>query len=272
MTRAGSRVFEALADRAQHASRGDELDVERRVTTQRKRARLGPPPVDLQRFAEHLGIHTIRRVPLATQGRLLAQGGQLVMDVRVTDSPFEQRYTIAHELSHVIIKPERLRLAAATGVVVRPETRHEFAELEDLCDVGAEEILLPRLWFEERLGNLDKASLEVAARIARESACDVDFVVRRAIDLGWRAWLVWWRSEIPGRVRAVPILTYRDKGAAFLAANCDRTPDLVTRALSSDGVHEGVLRLNMFENEVAYRAQVVAVSKDTALSLLLLQA
>jgi hypothetical protein len=131
-------------------------------------------PVDVEVIRSCLGIRrTVGEYDFA--GRIYAEeSGQLIMNLRASDSYERQRFTCAHELIHPAFpgfsRDSRYRLDEQVG-----RNRVGRSEEEYLCDFGAAELLMPAdivkpaysvsrgLGHVERLAQDAEVSLEAAA-------------------------------------------------------------------------------------------------------------
>lgn len=180
------RHFQELLEAAT-AARSPEYARQRRALRRVRHAVLkageGKPPVELPKLAQQLGVSAIRTAPLATAGRLRMTSEGLVVEVDCDLTVFDSQLAVAHELAHVILEGEDLVDRARLGYTPRALDPEGLAELERLCDLAAEEILLPAGWVRDRVG-LARPALSRAQAIADESGCPVTFVVGRLVQLG----------------------------------------------------------------------------------------
>lgn len=113
-------------------------------------------------------------------GRIYAEPtGQLVMDIRETDSPERQHFTEAHELIHPVFPgfetDGRYRLDATMDR--NPENKEE----EFLCDFGAAALLMPRGLVDDEYAV--RRGLADAERLARDAEVSVEAAANRLIAL-----------------------------------------------------------------------------------------
>ena len=74
--------------------------------------RVGPPPVDVERLARQLGVDEIVRAPLVEDGRLERRRGSTRIRLRNDISHQRMRFTIAHELGHLLLSDPASDLVA----------------------------------------------------------------------------------------------------------------------------------------------------------------
>jgi hypothetical protein len=106
------------------------------------------PPVPLDLLASLRGVVAIDEVDMANAGALLPlPGSAFRIQVRAADPPGRRRFTIGHEIAHLLIPAYRdspvTKVDGVTG---------EFGaddEEEYLCDLGASDLLLPESLFRE---------------------------------------------------------------------------------------------------------------------------
>lgn len=115
--------------------------LERQATRLLKLAGIAGPPVPIEELVASLPRVEVRRHPsLPSSGRAQWTGTRWVILVDSSEAKVRQRYSIGHELGHVILHP-----LAAT---VLPDTAKQTAEarLEQACEYFAACLLMPRLW------------------------------------------------------------------------------------------------------------------------------
>ena len=96
-------------------------------------------PVHLHSIAAKLGVSEIRCLDLVEDGRLRREGRQLVIELRSDRGATRKRFTLAHELAHLM-----LDISSSRETVLQqrtPAARH--AEEERLCDAVAAALLMP---------------------------------------------------------------------------------------------------------------------------------
>jgi Zn-dependent peptidase ImmA (M78 family) len=98
------------------------------------------PPTDLAAVCEKLKVPVIESDDLVGSGALVEQNGEFQIIYAPGLSPQRRRFTIAHEIGHLIV--ER---SSQNGV-------RQSGELERLCDVFATELLMPTSTFTEIVG------------------------------------------------------------------------------------------------------------------------
>jgi len=107
------------------------------------------PPTDLDAIAKRLGVREVISADIHADGELRRRGDGYTIVVSSNQSAARRRFTLAHELAHVIVK--RSPSETASG-----------RELERLCDDIAAELLMPASMF-----RVDAGPRPDAARIQR---------------------------------------------------------------------------------------------------------
>lgn len=126
------------------------------------------PPTDLVQVGWRVGVRAISYESFPGSGELhkTRDGYRIVCS---SDQPrVRQRFTVAHELGHVILE--------RTGRGAPRKGR----DVERLCDALAAELLMPRRTFEKRLPN--GVRLMDITRLAREFDTSVTATARRCAD------------------------------------------------------------------------------------------
>lgn len=147
------------------------------------------PPVDLHSVARALGVVRIIFRPLVEEGALLQDHDGLTIVLRRDRHRRRQRFTLAHEIGHILLGGAEVQVASFRSRTVRSDL------VEDLCDDVAAELLFPRHWvrkvFERRRFGLGTVR-------ALSNSCDASLsasTVRLNEVVGWRAALLRWRDE-----------------------------------------------------------------------------
>jgi hypothetical protein len=153
--------------------------IERHADDLRSTAQQDSLPIKPRLIASFVGIKR-RSGPHDFAGRIYAEpSGQLVMDIRETDSEERQHFTEAHELIHAAFPgfetDGRYRLDATM------ERHAENKEEEFLCDLGAAALLMPRNLVENEYAV--RNGLEDAERLARDAEVSVEAAANRLIAL-----------------------------------------------------------------------------------------
>jgi hypothetical protein len=99
-------------------------------------------PVDVRMLASFRGIAAIKEVDQAEAGCIFCDGERLLVQVRGSDSPERQRFTVCHEILHTFFPGFWEERRARTDPTVGNFDRNQLEEY--LCDLGAAELLLPR--------------------------------------------------------------------------------------------------------------------------------
>lgn len=99
------------------------------------------PPVPVEAIAAALPRVVVKRVAgLPSSGRAQWNGAAWVLLVDADEPKVRQRYSLAHELAHVIWHP--------LSAHVLPDTEHALAaeRIEQACEYFAACLLMPRVW------------------------------------------------------------------------------------------------------------------------------
>jgi Zn-dependent peptidase ImmA (M78 family) len=101
------------------------------------------PGMTLAELAKILGVSAIIEEKLPFEGGVFAEGDRLIIKVNSSSVPVRRRFTIAHELGHLIISPGNAQ-SARRCLASNP--------LERACDCVAAELLMP---FHEAMGSVE---------------------------------------------------------------------------------------------------------------------
>src|SRR6266852_7396967 len=106
-------------------------------------------PVDVQMFARYIGIEQLieAEMPDCDGALSVTLGGSYVATVKKGQSPARRRFTLAHEMGHLVVYRSIGRRAPdGDQLCGRAESADERDE-ESLCDTLAAELLMPRMQF-----------------------------------------------------------------------------------------------------------------------------
>lgn len=104
------------------------------------------PPIDHRIIASMRGIARIEQTDIPWAGCLLQEGSDLIVKLRSTDGRRRQRFTAFHEAKHTYFPGFTTVTQYRCDPRTAPPTARD-AGLESLCDLGAAELLFPRLPF-----------------------------------------------------------------------------------------------------------------------------
>lgn len=144
------------------------------------------PPIDLQAIARELGVETISERPMVEDGRLEQRANGTVIYLRHGSRETRQRFTLAHEIGHLILADPNQELVAR-------RMWSGAGREERFCDEFAAALLFPRSWVMRTFGD-QPATLATARAVA--DICNASLsaaVVRLRAVLGWRSSLLQWR-------------------------------------------------------------------------------
>ena len=164
---------------ADNGGRSPQEILEQYAENLRMKAHQDKLPIKPWVIASCVGIKR-RSGPHDFAGRIYAEpSGQLVMDIRETDSEERQHFTEAHELIHPAFAgfdtDGRYRLDATM------ERNAENKEEEFLCDLGAAALLMPRNLVENEYAV--RNGLADAERLAGDAEVSVEAAANRLIAL-----------------------------------------------------------------------------------------
>lgn len=135
-----AQVRDLMPHRALTPSESRQV-LERQATRLLKLAGIAGPPVPVEELVASLPRVEVRRHPsLPSSGRAQWTGTRWVILVDSNEARVRQRYSIGHELGHVIMHP------FATSVLPETDKHSTEARLEQACEYFAACLLMPRLW------------------------------------------------------------------------------------------------------------------------------
>lgn len=132
------------------------------------------PPVNVKMLASLRGIARVEERSQPWDGVLAREKGHFVVGVRASDGLERQRFTVLHEAGHTLLPGfAEARQYRCEG----PKTREE-----QLCDIAAAELLLPRRFFAADLLEADPGLAGVEDLAAAYEA-SLEATALRAVDL-----------------------------------------------------------------------------------------
>ena len=148
------------------------------------------PPIDLVRLARRLGVVQIEVVDLVEEGRLEHVPGNTRILLNRRSSRERQRFTLAHELGHLV-------LAHPDEALTARRTYPDLNDEERFCDSFAASLLLPAQWVVGRFGRAP-ISLYTLRQMATESHTSLAASAVRLNTLaGWNKALMRFRADGP---------------------------------------------------------------------------
>lgn len=240
--------------------RSREAEARRKVQTVMLRVGATGPPINLNDIAARLDVGAIRLVPLSMRGRLMLEGLDIVLEINQELSPLEQRFTIAHELCHLMLDDGRVSKSTAIGRSDRTLSTKDFSELERLCDVGAIEVLMPADWI--RSISLRPPSFDEAVGLAARAEVDFARLAKRLIEEGaWVGRLVWFRLHEGKPVVSKAFPEWEEDFLARMSLIGSET--LVEASLRDGSMQQGNLELQILGESHAFHANCLPVSSGT---------
>lgn len=145
------------------------------------------PPIPVEAIAWTLGVDEIHQVSMVEDGRLVQRNGCTTVFLREETGAARQRFTLAHELGHLLLAEPDEDLEAHRMPPVRFDSEERF------CDQFAASLLLPKRWIEDEFAKAEP-SLGIARNVAGRSGVSLSASMLRLREvLGWKSSLLHWR-------------------------------------------------------------------------------
>lgn len=145
------------------------------------------PPVDLNKVAKLMGVTRIIPRKQVEEGRLERNRAGTLIYVRAGSSFARRRFTIAHEIGHLLLSGDNEALQA-----YRSRTR---TTEERFCDDFAAALLIPSDWVSSQFNHLPR-NLDTVRRLATHASVSLAAAAVRLNEIaGWREALLQWRRE-----------------------------------------------------------------------------
>lgn len=149
------------------------------------------PPIDVVLMAERLGVDAIVETATVEDGRLDHREDRTVITLRPGLSEGRRRFTIAHELAHLLLMDPTAESTAFRSIGHR-------GDAERACDDIAATILLPAAWLATKYRRRTK-NLSTLRHLAHETQTSMSAsLVRLNQVLGWHCSLLRWRLHADG--------------------------------------------------------------------------
>ncbi|SRR6266513_130750 len=139
-------------------------------------------PTPIEEVARHLGIRISRAPSSEFSGLLIRKDGRALIGVNSSEAPVRQRFTIAHELGHFILHPQKdafvdFRKERHEGETKPPRERH--------ADMFAAALLMPRKQLLKDFRRLAKDGYtdQITVALAKQYAVSEDAMRFRLINL-----------------------------------------------------------------------------------------
>lgn len=147
-------------------------------------------PVDVERIALHEGAEVVRGPAKGNEaGFALRDGGRKIIGVNVRNHALRQRFTIAHELGHLVLHPGKpLIMDPAVRVNKRNETSSLGTDFEEIqANSFAATLLMPRHLLSSAVAveaESVRSQGELVERLAKAFEVSQDAMMYRLMNLG----------------------------------------------------------------------------------------
>lgn len=145
--------------------------------------RRGRPGGDLAELARHLGVRVRLERGLSEDGSIATSAWSADVRLRAEARLQRRRFTLAHELGHLVLAEPEVMHAAESIATAR-------LDVERLCDAFAAELLMPRRWLLATYQQRDEG-FDVLDDLARTAEVSLSAAMTRlCIALHWSSSLV----------------------------------------------------------------------------------
>jgi Zn-dependent peptidase ImmA (M78 family) len=153
--------------------------------------RHGPsaPPVDPTKIAESLGARVVKEKAQRGEkaGLVARKGTSIVIGVNAADAPARQRFTIAHEIGHMLLHANEPLIVDERGYALIGELRagEESSPREIEANSFAAALLMPADWVRDALReSIDFSDDDGIAPLARRFNVSQQAMMYRLVNLG----------------------------------------------------------------------------------------
>ncbi|MFC0541938.1 ImmA/IrrE family metallo-endopeptidase [Kutzneria chonburiensis] len=137
-------------------------------------------PINHEIVASMRGVVRIEEAPIPVSGFLSVTADGLVITLRITDSRGRRRFTVFHEVMHTFLPGFGTQVQYRCTPGDQPMTRD--TGLEQLCDLGAAELMFPRRAFTADLAGR-RADLDLVEDLAARYDGSAEATARRVASL-----------------------------------------------------------------------------------------
>ena len=156
-----------------------QVAIRARVRQVLAEAGVGNVPVPFAALFKTMGVRKVRPTAMLLEGALRPAGeSQFDILVREDRHVKRQRFTIAHELGHLLF----YRFAANSKAAQQKAAATAPQEEERLCNVAAEELLMPE-WFVQQAFSASDDALTCVRTVARDCQVSLEAAVIRCSSL-----------------------------------------------------------------------------------------
>jgi Zn-dependent peptidase ImmA (M78 family) len=227
------------------------------------------PPYSLLELLERFGIHSVRERLLDRNARLVLQDGCPIIEVNPLFPRARRRFSIAHEIGHIIVNESAGRH--------RFHISHGCPTEEAYCDRVAEALLAPgealRRFITESKGSrrsMNRICCSAIFDAARVFGLPVDVMVRRVFqDLGlapsqiamiWRREIVENSESLNRSLRVRSVFHSRGRRYAVPPDKTNSSPAVVARAFRARRTLRGEEALRLGSLKGHFRVEAAAYS------------
>lgn len=147
-------------------------------------------PVDLLKIAESLGVSEILTAEMTEDGRTTWVDGKPRIELRIDRPATRMRFTLAHEIAHVLIERDQTVARRTQGL------GHDG--VESLCDRIAASILMPRDWI-LRYAERNHYNLSLIRLVAHRADVSLSATAVRLAEVGGRTCMLLRFQRAPKR-------------------------------------------------------------------------
>lgn len=139
------------------------------------------PPTDLHRVASFQGVKDVQVAEMDWAGMLApSESGGFIIKVRNADQPHRRNFTIGHEITHTLLPGYAVIQHRCGGLGTRSLVGNRH--LENLADIGAAELLLPRRFLQPIFADL-AFDMSAVKDVADMHHASLDATLRRLLHL-----------------------------------------------------------------------------------------
>jgi Zn-dependent peptidase ImmA (M78 family) len=161
-----------------------DIDIDKAANELVRQCKIAAPPVPVERIARSLGAE-LRYLPYDgdLSGMIFRDGNRTVIGVNSLHHPNRQRFTIAHELGHMLLHGNsKIFIDRGSLVYRRDATSSQGTEVSEIeANRFAAELLMPRRFLERDLASagIDLEDEETLSKLAKKYGVSVQALMWR---------------------------------------------------------------------------------------------
>jgi Zn-dependent peptidase ImmA (M78 family) len=150
------------------------------------------PPIDIFRLANLQGIKIREIKKINCDGQLIPSKDYFIIEIRENNTFKRKRFTIAHEICHALLLGQKFLSLLPKDRVEILNALNPDKEVEQLCNLGAGELLMPSYLFLPRLKRY-KVSINGLFELSKDFQTSITSTAMRIVRADGRCVFILWK-------------------------------------------------------------------------------